>query len=130
MADTVDAYIATLPPATQDILQRLRQTLHGVLPGATETISYGIPALVVDGKRIVFFAGWARHVSLYPVPAGSAALERDMAPYVAARGTLKFPLKGPIPYPLIARIGKALRAPKRKRPASGSPRGSTNSLRQ
>lgn len=101
---TIDDYIRRFPPDVQAILEQMRQTIHHIAPDATETMSYGMPTFDRSGKHLVFFAGWKHHVSLYPLPAGDEALQRDMAQYKRARGSIQFPLDRPIPYPLIERI--------------------------
>lgn len=110
---SVDAYLAAFPDAERAILQRIRDTVHGVLPGAGEKISYDMPAITVDDRPVLSFAGWKQHVSIYPVPEGDAVFDDAIAPYKAGRGTLKFPLGQPIPYDLIAQI--AVRLAERKR---------------
>jgi uncharacterized protein YdhG (YjbR/CyaY superfamily) len=45
-------------------------------------------------------------VSLYPVPAGSEAFERQIAKYAGGKGTVKFPLDEPLPLKLIERVVK------------------------
>ena len=64
--------------------------------------------LKVDGRYLVYFAGWKHHISVYPLPEGDAALDEEMAPYVAGKGTLKFLLSEPIPYDLIERVAARL----------------------
>ena len=107
---TIDDYIGSFPAEVQDVLTDIRSRLHATVPGMTETMSYGMPTLELDGKRLVHFAGWRKHVSLYPVPEADAALEAELAPYVAGKGTLKFPLGQPIPDGLLERILSALLA--------------------
>jgi len=101
---TVDDYIASYPPDVRDILEKIRRTILVAAPGTEETISYGIPTVTLDGRYLIYFAGWKRHISLYPIPEGDGALELDLAPYKHARGTLRFPLNKPIPYELIERV--------------------------
>lgn len=110
MVTTVDEYLAGFPDATRTVLEEVRKSLHDALPGAAEKISYGIPTLTVDGRALVYFAGWKHHVSVYPVPAGDAAFEAEIAPYRAAKGTLRFPLAKPVPYALIGRVATLLAA--------------------
>ena len=69
-------------------------------------ISYQMAAFERNGKNLIHFAGWKQHVSLYPVPAGSEAFERQIAKYVDGKGTLKFPLDEPLPIKLIERVVK------------------------
>jgi uncharacterized protein YdhG (YjbR/CyaY superfamily) len=45
-----------------------------------------------------------RHVSMYPIPDVEPELAAAIEPYRASKGTLKFPLRQPIPYDLIERL--------------------------
>ena len=45
-------------------------------------------------------------MSLYPVPAGSEAFERQVESYVDGKGTVKFPLDEPLPIKLVEKIVK------------------------
>ena len=105
---TVDEYVASVPPAMQEVLQDVRRTMHTVRPDAAETISYNIPTLTLDGRSLVHFAGRKRHVSVYPIPDGDDAYEAQLASYRSGASTAKFPLGKPIPLDLIARITKLL----------------------
>jgi uncharacterized protein YdhG (YjbR/CyaY superfamily) len=101
---SVDDYIEAFPPDVQAVLETLRALARRVLPEAEEAISYGIPAYRVGGTDIVYFAGWQRHTSLYPIPAVSEAVELRLKPYRAGRGTLRFGLGEPLPTDLIESI--------------------------
>ena len=105
---TVEEYIGSFPGEVRDILREVRSTIRGAVPEAGERISYGIAAFTLGGRDLVYFAGWKRHISVYPVPAGDADLTTELTPYLAARGTLRFPLGQPVPYPLIGRVAGAL----------------------
>lgn len=105
---TVDDYIASFPPAVQEVLHDIRRTMHAVVLDAGETISYNIPTLTLDGRSLVHFAGWKRHVSVYPIPDGDDAYEAQLTPYRSGAWTAKFPLGRPIPLDLVARITKLL----------------------
>ena len=114
-AKTVDDYIRSFPPDVQVVLETLRGLVRRVLPDAEESISYGIPAYRVGGADIVYFAGWQRHTSLYPIPAVSEALEQELKPYRAGRGTLRFRLGEPLPTKLIESVIELLA--EQRRPA-------------
>ena len=101
---TIDDYISSFPVDVQAILEKVRRTIRNAAPAAGETISYRIPTITLDGRHLVYFAGWKHHVSLYPVPAVDEAFEQELAPYRAARATVRFPLREPIPYELIERL--------------------------
>src|SRR6185295_7354420 len=88
---SVDQYIAMQPKDVRPILQRVRGAIRKALPGAEEAISYQIPTYRLDGAYVVYFAGWKRHYSLYPVTDYLvAALRDDLAPYKISKGTIRF----------------------------------------
>ena len=104
---SVDEYIATFPEATQAILRRVRGTIRKAVPGAEETISYQIPTYKLHGARVLYFAGWKQHYSLYPAPPYIVeALKAELAPYKVVKGTIRLPLGEPVPVKLIERIAK------------------------
>ena len=103
---SIDEYIAACPPDSQAYLQQIRKLIHFLVPDAKERISYQMAAFERNGRNLIHFAGWKKHVSLYPVPAGSEAFERQIAKYVDGKGTLKFPLDEPLPIKLIERVVK------------------------
>lgn len=101
---TIDAYISACPAATQRILKQVRRTVRHAAPAAGESMSYAMPTLTLNGRDLVHFAAWQRHISLYPLPAVDDALAQELAPYRAATSTVRFPLAEPLPYELIARL--------------------------
>ena len=114
--ETVDEYIASFPEAVRSILEQVRETIHAAVPEAGEKISYQIPTVTVDGKAVVYFSGWKKHISVYPVPDLDDALSARLEPYRSGKGTVKFQLDEPIPYDLIGRLASLLaeqRGPRR-----------------
>ena len=103
---SVEEYIGSFPADVQAILEQVRRAILDAVPGAGETVSYQIPTITLGGRPLLYFAGWKRHVSVYPAPAGDEALERRLRPYRSAKSTLKFPLSRPVPYDLIAQVAK------------------------
>jgi uncharacterized protein YdhG (YjbR/CyaY superfamily) len=103
---SIDQYIGTFPEEVQNILEEIRTTIKAIAPDAKEKISYQIPCFELNGRNLIHFAGWNRHISMYPVPTGDEAFEKKIAKYVAGRGTLKFPLDEPIPLELIGEVVK------------------------
>ena len=106
----VDSYIASFEPPVSDVLTKMRRVLHDAVPLAGERISYNVAALTINGSAFLWFAGWTKHVSLYPVPDTDPAMAAELDAYRSGRGTLKFPLSRPVPYDLVARVGAALAA--------------------
>jgi uncharacterized protein YdhG (YjbR/CyaY superfamily) len=103
-AGTIDEYIARFPAGTQKVLAELRALIRAAAPGATETISYAIPTFDLNGRHLVHFAGYARHIGFYPIPSGIEAFSEELRPYKQGKGSAQFPLDQPLPTDLIRRI--------------------------
>lgn len=101
---TIDEYIAGFPPDVQAILQQIRATIREAAPDTEEAISYRIPTFNLNGRYLIYFAGFKSHVSVYPAPLGAAELADEVAVYGSGKGTMKFPLNKPIPFDLIRRV--------------------------
>ena len=101
---TVDQYILSFPPAVQERLHQLRQTIKDVAPDAEEAIKYQMPTFVLYGN-LVYFAAWKRHISLYPITAEMEASVQELAEYTTSgKGTVQFPYDRPLPLSLIRTI--------------------------
>ena len=107
-ASNIDAYIAGFPEGTQHVLGQLRGSIRTAVPKAEETISYAIPCFKLDGTYLVYFAGYKKHVSIYPLPKGDAVLLKAIAPYKAGKGTLQFTLESELPLVLITKVVKQI----------------------
>jgi uncharacterized protein YdhG (YjbR/CyaY superfamily) len=92
----IDSYISKFPADVQVILEKVRETIRPAAPGATETISYQMPAFKQHGI-LVYFAAWAKHIGIYPPISGDKALETAIARYAGPKGNPQFPLNEPIP---------------------------------
>ena len=104
-AKNIDEYIEGFPPDVQKTLKKIRQTIRKAAPDAEETISYQMPAFKLHGM-LIFFAGYANHISLYPAPRGAAEFKKELTAYKGGKGTVQLPLDEPIPYDLVTRIVK------------------------
>ena len=104
--DTVDEYIAELPPERRASLGELRATVNAAAPDATESIAYQMPALRSNGGHfLVSYAVFKNHYSLFPASDQVVkALGDELTPYLAGKGTIRFPASRPIPLDLVRRI--------------------------
>jgi uncharacterized protein YdhG (YjbR/CyaY superfamily) len=104
---SVDDYVALQPEAVRGLLERVRSTIRKAVPEAEESISYQIPTYKLPGGPSIYFAGWKKHYSLYPVSAQLIdALGEDLGAREVEKGTIRFPLDEPVPVKLITRIVK------------------------
>lgn len=103
-ADEVDAYVARFPADVQERLTQVRRVILEHLPGGEETIRYGMPAVMTGERYGLHFAGWKKHVALYPVPAFDGPLEERLAPYRSGKDTVRFLHSRDLPYELVGEI--------------------------
>ena len=121
--DSVDAYIRAQTDLLQRVLTQVRGAIRKAVPEAEEVISYNMPAYKLNGERLLFFAGWKRHYSIYPANDGIvAAFGKELSSFKVDKGTIQFPLSKPVPVDLIGRIAK-FRAEQLSR--SNTPRSNT-----
>jgi uncharacterized protein YdhG (YjbR/CyaY superfamily) len=115
----VGTYLASLPPEARRSFRELRAAIRAAAPGGVEGISYGIPVLRLDGRPLVGYAAWQRHMSLYPITAALRQVAEGRG-YETSKGTIRFPLDRPLPVDLVRRLVKAriakVRRKKERRP--------------
>ncbi|HEY4786349.1 MAG TPA: DUF1801 domain-containing protein [Bacteroidales bacterium] len=102
----IDEYIDGFPKDIQKMLELVRETIKKTAPDAKETISYAMPAFTLNGRNLVYFAGFKNHIGFYPAPVGMEAFKQELSGYKTGRGSVQFPLDKPIPLELIAKIVK------------------------
>ncbi|HKP45034.1 MAG TPA: DUF1801 domain-containing protein [Pyrinomonadaceae bacterium] len=95
--ETIDAYIAEFPKEVQRLLEQIRVTIKKAAPKAQETIKYGIPTFTLNGN-LVHFGAYRQHIGFYPAPAGIEEFKKELEPYLAGKGTVRFPIDRPIPF--------------------------------
>lgn len=106
MYSSFEEHITSFPPDRQNILEKIRDTIHKACPEASETIRYGIPTFQLNGKNMVHFAGYENHIGFYPSPNGIDEFKKELEPYAKGKGTIQFAWDMPIPYDLISKIVK------------------------
>lgn len=113
--EKVREYVAKLPTATRKRFKELADTIRKEVPGSVEGISYGIPSIRLNGKIVVWYAGWAKHLSVYPLTAEDREFAAERG-YKTSKGTVQFRLDRPLPVSLVKRLVKSrLRALKAKK---------------
>ena len=105
--DSVADYLKAVPPAQRALLKKVRQTIRGAAPKATEVISYGIPGYKHHGM-LVYFAAFKNHCSLFGIGAALMKEHREaLAPYKMSKGTIQFTVEKPLPMALVRKLVKA-----------------------
>lgn len=105
VSDAVDAYYDQQPEPQRTTLLAVRSSIRRILPGAQESISYGMPTFKVDGTAVAGIAGFKQHC-LYFLYAGEV-LEvhaEALRSYSQNKGTLRFPVDAPLPLSLLRKM--------------------------
>ncbi|HEY7304380.1 MAG TPA: DUF1801 domain-containing protein [Bryobacteraceae bacterium] len=128
--NSVDEYIAAQPEAVRPKLDQVRAAIRRAVPEALEGIGYGMPGYKLNGKPMLYFAGFKKHYSLFAASGTFfASLEDELRGYDLRKGTVHFPLTEPVPVKLISRIAKlraAGIAATAKKPKPGREKGTRN----
>jgi uncharacterized protein YdhG (YjbR/CyaY superfamily) len=104
---TVDEYLAALPEDRRGPMQQLRDTIRAAAPDATEVITYKMPGFKRNGRFFLSYDAFKHHYSLFPsTDPMIAALGDELAPYLAGKGTIRFPARRPIPVAPVLRIAE------------------------
>lgn len=105
-AKNVDEYLAALPEDRRGPMESLRRAIRAAAPDAEETIAYNMPAFRTrEGRFLVSYDAFKAHYSLFPFTEEMvAAFGDELAPYLAGKGTIRFPADQPIPEDLVTRL--------------------------
>ena len=103
---TVDDYIASFPKQVQSKLKTVRRTIRNAVPDAEESISYNMPGYKYQGRRLVYFAAFNDHYSLFAATYLPDKFKKQLAHYKVGRGTIQFLYDQPVPVKLIRDIAK------------------------
>ena len=84
----------------------MRATIRAAAPEATEVITYKMPGFKSHGGQfLVSYDAFKQHYSLFPASDGVVqGLGAEIEPYLAGKGTIRFPASRPIPLDLLKRI--------------------------
>lgn len=107
---SVTAYLDGFSAEQRGVLEQVRAAILRAVPGGEEKIRYGMPAVMFADRYGLHFAGWKKHVGLYPVGELDPDLEAEVAPHRTTKDTVRFFYKDPVPYDLVERIARALAA--------------------
>ena len=104
----IDDYLAGLDEADATIIGDAYATARALLPGAEQGISYGMPALVLEGRALLSVMRAKGHFGVYPYSAAVVAkVIETLGPVdglTSAKGTLRLPLGTPIPENVVRQL--------------------------
>jgi uncharacterized protein YdhG (YjbR/CyaY superfamily) len=101
----IDAYLAGLPTDQREALEHVRARIARLFPDAVETISYGMPAFAIAGRAIVWYAGWKKHCTIYPLTDSFLkAHAQELEGFGRTKGSLHFTPQQPLPDALLEQL--------------------------
>lgn len=103
--ETIDEYIFSQPEEIQRNLMEVRNAIRGAIPEAQERISWSMPTYW-KGHNIIQFAGFKKHIGLYPGPEAVEVFSEKLKEYKTSKGTIQFPHNKQLPLELIGEIAK------------------------
>ncbi len=114
----IDEYLATVSAVNRALLKKLRKTIHAVVPGVEECISYRLPAFRLNGSVIAGFAATSKGCSYYPFSGTTfKTLARDIESYSHTKSALHFGPHEPLPAALVRKLlGARIAEGGRRRP--------------
>lgn len=102
----IDNYINNFSGELKDRLNIIRNIICELAPKATGRICMRMPTYDLNGKWLVHFTGFEKHIGFYPQPEGIIAFKDKLKEYKTTKGAVQFPLNKPLPVELIREIIK------------------------
>lgn len=105
----VESCLAAIPEPARATLLTVRETIRSVAPpGATEEVTYGVPAFrspAPNAGRLAGYAAGKKFCSYYPMSGSVLTTLKDaVKAYPTSKGALQFPLDKPLPAALIEKL--------------------------
>jgi uncharacterized protein YdhG (YjbR/CyaY superfamily) len=105
---TIDAYLAAVTGSQKATLEKLRATLHALVPQAQECIRYNLPAFRLGDEVVAGFAATAKGCSYYPFSGSTLrTVAKDVKRYPQTRGALHFAADKSLPVALVRKLVRA-----------------------
>lgn len=103
--EAIDEALAGLDEADRALVGAAYDVGRRIAPDAVPGLSYGMPALVLDGKGLLSVQRTKTHLGVYPFSAAVVGRFADeFEPEMISRGAMRFPLGRPIPQELLERV--------------------------
>ena len=76
-AETVEEYLESVPEPRRDVLERIRGLCRELLTEHEETMRYGMPTYLRDGRADLAWASQARYIAVYVMREGVVAANAE-----------------------------------------------------
>jgi len=102
-SDEVTEYISKYEGEIKNKLEEIRKLIRETIPKAKEKIAYQMPTYYYI-ENVVHFAGFTKHIGLFPTPSAIDKFEKELSAYKWSKGGIQFPVENKLPISLIKRI--------------------------
>ncbi|MGA7124636.1 MAG: DUF1801 domain-containing protein [Polyangiaceae bacterium] len=101
----IDDYLAGVSSSSRAPLQKLRETIHSIVPEVEECISYSMPAFRYQGRVIAGFQATSKGCSYYPFSGTTlTTLAGEIEGYGKTKSALHFGPDKPLPVALVRKL--------------------------
>ena len=95
-------YLESLPEPQRSSLTQLRSDLLALLPNANEGFSYGMPAVLLNGKAVAGYFAFKNHLGYFPHSSlVTPRLALELSGYKVSKGGFQFPFDHKLPRELV-----------------------------
>lgn len=103
--DEVLEYLRALPEPQRTSLSQLRADLLALIPGASESFSYSMPAVMLNGKAVAGYFAFKNHLGYFPHSSlVTPQLVRELSSYRVSKGGFQFPHDHQLPMELVEKL--------------------------
>ena len=108
---SIDDYLKGVPPSHRAALQKVRKQILAIVPGASECISYSMPAFRLNGHVVAGFLSTSQGCSFFPFSGTTLdSVAAELSGYSRTKSALHFdPARG-LPTLLLRKLLKARKA--------------------
>ncbi|WAC14790.1 iron chaperone [Dyadobacter pollutisoli] len=105
---SIDEYHQAFPEHVQERLQIIRKLVHKIAPEAEEVISYQIPAFKIGKKFLIYYAGFAKHITISNPWSDVflTAFASELKGLKVSKSAIQLPLDKPFPADFVERVLK------------------------
>lgn len=105
---SIDEYHQAFPEDVQERLRIIRELVHKIAPEAEEVISYQIPAFKIGKKFLIYYAGFAKHITISNPwsEVFLTAFASELKGLKVSKSVIQLPLDKPFPVDFVERVLK------------------------
>ena len=100
----VAAYLKDVPAERREAVEKLRDLCRRHLPGAEESMDYGMPTYMRQGTMVFAFASQKQHIALYAGEKVAGEFREALPQASCGKGCLRFKKPEHLDFPVIEQV--------------------------